>query len=394
MENLPLSDIRVLDLSRNVAGQFTTKSLSWLGADVILVEPPGGTATRRMGPFTQSQVQGECSSLFLYLNTNKQSVTLDFCTRTGSGILRELVAHSNVVVLDYSAKETITLGLEYARLAEYNPCVIVLSITDFGQTGPYRDWKATDLTLLALGGMSHMIGDKDKQPLTLAGHQAHYNGSAHGFAAILVALRHLEVAGQGTYIDVSLLDAMAFTEWKGYTFYAADGKIPSRGSETTATSYILRCHDGYVGFIVDRAGYLEPLVHLTSIERLREPKYREPGGLNRHADEIHDMLAGWTKDRSKEEIYHSAQRLGLPFCYFPSLSELTGSDQYASRNFFVEVDHPVAGKGLYPGAPMKYGQMTFPNGRAPLLGEHNEKVYAELGYGNDDLAILRERGII
>lgn len=393
-DDRPYSGITVLDLSVTPAGQFCTKLLRWLGARVILAEHPSGAPTRRMGPFAGDVPGLERSLLFAYLNTGKSSVTVDVENRAGAALVKQLVAKADVLVEDYAPGYLERFGLSHAALQTINPKLIMLSITPFGQDRPYRDYKARDINVQAIG-LSQMVGEPDRAPLKLAGNQGYYNGALHGLWAVALALTHRDHTGEGQYIDVALGDSMVFAEWKGYTWYSVDKKLRRRGQEMgTNFSAVLPARDGYVGVSFGRPGDEERMRQLTGLAVFADPAFIGEARVARY-EELKTILEGWTRQNSMEAIYHGSQKLDLTFSYFPTALELMTSPQYTARGFFATVAHPEIGEAPYPGMPIKYGDMAFPAERAPLLGEHNGSVYGELlGTLAGDLVRLREQNVI
>ena len=175
----PLECVRILDLTSNVAGPFCTKLLADFGADVIKIETPfNGDPSRKMGPFHGDDPHPEKSGLFLHLNTNKRSVTLDIGSRTGQGLLRRLAERVDIVVEDFKPGRIAEIGLGYPELQAMNPASVLTSVTNFGQTGPYRGLKGTDLTLYAMGGSMNVTGAAEREPLKVAGHVPGYHAGA------------------------------------------------------------------------------------------------------------------------------------------------------------------------------------------------------------------------
>ena len=201
-----LDDVKVLDLSTDVAGPYCTKILAEYGADVIKVEEPGlGDITRREGPFPNDEPDPEKSGLFLFLNTNKKGVTLNLKVSAGIKILKELIQDADILVESFPPGTMASLGLDYETLEKINPKLIMASITDFGQSGPYRDYQATDIIHYALGGFSNLSGNCDREPVQHALNQAQFMTARNAHVAILAALYFQRETGTGQYIDVSIM---------------------------------------------------------------------------------------------------------------------------------------------------------------------------------------------
>ncbi|PON11455.1 CoA transferase, partial [Candidatus Entotheonella serta] len=201
--SLPLSDIRVLDLSEEVAGPFCTKLLAGLGADVIKIEPPGtGDVSRRTGPFVTETPGAEQSALFLYPNTGKKGITLDIRQPSGTALFQHLVQNCDILVESAPPGDMDQLGLGYTELERLNPRLIYTSVTPFGQTGPYRDYQGSELVAQATGGMMHVVGLPDREPLKIGGHAAAYTTGMSAFSATMLALHVRDEQGYGQYVDV------------------------------------------------------------------------------------------------------------------------------------------------------------------------------------------------
>jgi crotonobetainyl-CoA:carnitine CoA-transferase CaiB-like acyl-CoA transferase len=236
-----LGDIRVLDLSEGVAGPFCTKLLFGLGAEVIKVERPGlGDVTRGEAPFLGNDANPEKSALFLYLNSGKKSVTLDAESPTGSGILRTLAAEFDILVESYPAGTMDRMGLSYSSLADLNPPIIYTSITPFGQTGPYRDYKSSDLVAQAIGALMHTIGLPDREPLKVGGNTAFYTTGMSAFSATMLAIHARDTQGYGQQVDISAMETMTVAQIHA-SIHHQFGRVPVR-----RISNLVQAKDGWV----------------------------------------------------------------------------------------------------------------------------------------------------
>ncbi len=201
---------RLLDISQHISGPFCSKILAGLGAEVIKVERPlVGDASRRTGPFLKNAPAVESSSLFLYLNTNKKGITLDLEQPTGQAIFKRLVAGADVLVENFAPAVLPALGLDYDSLHRINPALVMTSVSDFGQVGPYKDWKGYDINCSALGGITNTIGYPKRAPLTPPLHQGHHQAGLMTAIAIMLAVLNRDITGKGTFIDQSEAEAWA-----------------------------------------------------------------------------------------------------------------------------------------------------------------------------------------
>ena len=395
-----LDSIKVLDLSQHISGPYCTKMLAAFGAEVIKVEKPGeGDVARRLGPFPADKPHPERSGLFLYLNTAKQSITLNIESATGRKLLKELVKTTDVLVENSEPRVMAGLGLDYGSLAKVNPRLVVTSITSFGQSGPYRDYKASSIVEYALSGHVYITGEPDREPLQGPGPQPDYQGGLHGFWGTLLALYSREETGRGQHVDVSTLETMAGFHQYTVSYYSYSGEIKRRTGNRYAgwpMVSIYSCQDGYVSLSAPTPLQREFLyVLIGKPELLADPRFQTRETLADNADAFDSLVAPWFRERTKEEIFHACAEMRIPCSPVTSPGELLNDRHYQSRRFWVEIDHPEAGKLTYPGAPFKMSETPWQTGRAPLLGEHNVEIYCDrLGYTRDDLVAMRDAGAI
>lgn len=389
-----LSDLNVVDLTHFIAGPYCTKLLADFGAEVIKVERPGqGDRTRAIGPFSQDDANPEKSGLFHYLNTNKKSITLNLESKSGAKIFQELVKGADIVVENFEPRVMPSLGLSYEVLKEINPRLIMTSISNFGQTGPYRDYKATNLTMLAIGGALCLTGDKD-HPFKLGGSQAEYMAGLVAFIATLSALHGRDASGTGQYIDLSIMEAVASNLEAAPISYTYMGVIRQREFNRFIYGHpygIYPCKDGHIVVIPGLGGMPTLAILLEKPEYEDHPLFTDHRARQERAEEFDAMMLPWLKEHDKQYIVELAQELRMPFGPVQTTEELLEDPQLKAREFFAEVEHPVMGKLTCPGAPFKMSETPWQAGRAPLLGEHNEEIYGKrLGYTKDDLVRLRE----
>ncbi len=307
-----LSGVRVLDLTQYIAGPFCTKLMAGFGAEVIKVEPPGaGDVSRGYGPFRDDIPNREAGGLFLYCNTNKKSITLSLDTETGREIVRRLAAGSDVVVESFAPGEVDAMGLGYEALQALNPKVVLLSISMFGQDGPWRDWKADEVNLHAISGLMSITGDPGREPLKNGGHQALYNTGINAFTAATMAIYAQMVRGIGQHVDVSAYETMSFLNEPPRVIQASQqGDYIARvGNHNT----LLPAADGHVNVVRGGAGiFSEVLADVTGNEAFRSPHLRNAPLIGPEAsaaaDEIEALLLPWTIEHGKEEFYHGGSK--------------------------------------------------------------------------------------
>jgi CoA:oxalate CoA-transferase len=391
---LTLRDICVLDLSEDIAGPFCSKLLAGLGAEIIKVERPGlGDVSRRAAPSSGATPHLEQSALFLYLNTGKKSVTLDVESQTGATIVRRLAQECDLLLESFPPGYLDRLGLGYAALAELNPRLIYTSVTAFGQSGPYHELKGSELIAQAMGGLMQTIGLPDREPLKIGGNAASYTTGMSAFSATMIALYVRDVQGYGQHVDVSAMETMAVAQIHS-SIHHQFGRTPRRRE-----SPLVEAKDGWVSPGLERGVRQDTWPRVCDMIGRPDLKdhlaFSTPEARREHQQDLLAILSGWTATQPKEEIYHLLQELRSVAGYVATVEDLFTSRQLVAREFFQNIDHPSAGKAMYPGAPFRLQGNSWRHGRAPLLGEHNGDIYgSRLGLSTADLARLRGAGTI
>lgn len=405
-----LAGCRVLDFA-DEKGVLCAKLLGDMGADVIKVEPPGGDHTRGFGPFVDNVPHPERSLYFWHYNTSKRGVTLSIESTAGGDLLRKLVATADVLVESYPPGYLDSLGLGYQALHRLNPALIMTSITGFGQTGPRRDYKLSDIVGQALGGMMYVNGDPDSPPVCWAGLQAYHSASYYAAIGTMCALMARDLSGSGQHVDVSIEESVCSAVEHVNSAYLYPGRMPgprdagriARRQGTlhwSAGFHNARAKDGYV--LMSWFGDWDTLVAWLESEGmaadLTDPKYNTDPRLRAdEAPHIFEVMAEWAATHTSQELVDGAQLRRIPFAYIRAPSELLAEHHLQERGFFHQVEHPELGRSVvYPGAPYKFNGTPWRiSRRAPLIGEHNSEVYGkELGLSQDNLASLAEAGVI
>jgi crotonobetainyl-CoA:carnitine CoA-transferase CaiB-like acyl-CoA transferase len=393
-----LEGVRVLDLGAHVSGPFCARLLADYGAEVIKVEPPSlGDPARREGPFAGDDPHPEKSIPFLYLNTNKRGITLDLHSDTGEGILRQLCRQADALVEDFPPVEAESMGLDFNALSQANPALVVTSITPFGQTGPYRDFSATDIVTCARSGLMYHSGDSDRAPLRNALDQSLYVAGAQAAAATLAALFARLATGRGQRVDVSVVECLAAHLVQAVPYYsymgAIKGRRPVRGS---GFEELLPARDGYVVPSVQGSQPWQVVAGLIGLEELQDERFASGAGRIEHGEELKRLLVEGLAQWDRKPLFQASGEHRLVFGMAQDAGDLLECPQLRARDFFVDVDHPVAGRAQYPGMGPKLSDHEFEiESPAPLLGQHNAEVFCnELGYSKEDLVCLREMGII
>jgi CoA:oxalate CoA-transferase len=398
-----LDGVRVLDLTTGVAGPNCTKLLADFGADVVKVEPAGGDPTRMEPPFAGDEPHRERSLLFLHLNTNKRSVTLDATTEQGASLLRRLAGSAQMVVEDGRPGSLAPLGLDYASLSEGQPALVYVSITPWGQTGPYAeaDLRASELLYQGMGGPVLQTGSATREPLKLGGQLAQLQaGAVAGYAAVITLLR-AEEDGEGDHIDISIYQTQAGTRDRrttALTAYAYMG-MPARRMPTgglALASGVKPTADGYINLLAIGRERVDQLVAMIGREDLvgdprlvEQPTTLDPA----FVEEFGASYLAWLVQQGKREVVAEAQSRGLLAGVINTPEDLVSDPHYRERGVWESIAHPVAGEFEYPGRPFIMSDTPRqPAQRAPLLGEHTGEVLAELGV--TDLDALRASGVV
>ena len=374
-----LSGLRVLEIARNVSGPYASRLLAEQGADIIKVEPPGGDPSRAYGPFPEDDGNPEKSGLFLHLNRNKRSIVLDPSSADGAGIIRALASEVDILIEDYAPGEAARWGWGYETLANRNPRLVMTSITSFGQTGPYKDYRGSEITLQAIGGPLHANGFHEREPLKLGGQYAHFHTGITAALATLIASRRAESSGQGDWIDISVYECQAGCRDRRsiqLTIAAYTGMAGGRLRNTTRGFGVgvRKCADGYVNIMGAGAKRLPRLLQM--IGESEVAKTIDPNNLtDSQKVQLEERYQLWLDKRGKKEVVETAQSNGLLAGAFNSIADVVDDPHYDQRKAWDEVTHPVAGKLKYPGRPfvMSASARRRPTA-APLLDEHGQEI--------------------
>jgi benzylsuccinate CoA-transferase BbsE subunit len=411
----PLAGLRVLELV-DEKGRFCGKLLGDLGADVVKVEPPGGEPSRHVGPFLDDIPDPERSLSFWYYNTSKRGITLNLETADGRELFGRLAATSDVILETLRPGVLTSLGLDYATLCEQNPRLILCSLTPFGQTGPWRDFLSSDLLHMAAGGEMASCGYDEADvpnapPIAPGGGNAWHMGCHYAYLAIMAALVHRTVSGQGQYIDVSIHEACALTTESAIANYVYRGEVLRRqtgrhhaAGPTPRTQF--RAKDGtYVCALV--GGRLNPRFVKELAELLdsygmagdlKDPKYQDQAVITANAPHIiNDLVANFIASLPAEEVYHAAQERGFTWGAVRAPEALLDDPHLHDRGFWKQVEHEELGRSfVYPGEAAIYnGSPWRISRRAPLIGEHNAEIFCgELGLSRGELSVLAESRVI
>jgi crotonobetainyl-CoA:carnitine CoA-transferase CaiB-like acyl-CoA transferase len=419
-----LSPYRVLDLT-NERGFLCGKLLGDLGADVIKIEKPGGDPARKMGPFYHGIPDPEKSLYWWAFNVNKRGITLDIEAADGQEIFKRLVRKADFVLESFDPGYMDRLGLGYSALSQINPGVIMTSITGFGQSGPYKDYKAADIVLWSLSGEGYVTGDADRAPLAPSYPTAYLFGALQGAVGTMVALSYRNITGEGQHVDVSAQLSLVWptgSEVQG--LWDADRTIvkrsggtwlrPQTGTSSTDVKYIsipliYQCQDGSVRFFpFVEVGMLPSTTGLTKwvIEEgmaSETLKNFDWSTLNWQTvsqvtvDEITQSFSRFFLNHTKAELWEGAQKRGIQLYPLLTPKDELEFEQLNIREYWEEVEHPELEATItYPGAFAKITEAPCRiRRRAPLIGEHNEEIYVrELGLPVEELLVLKQAKIV
>ncbi|MBI4321439.1 MAG: CoA transferase [Chloroflexi bacterium] len=405
-----LGPYRALDLTDD-KGISCGKILADLGVEVINVEPPSGNPARHIGPFYHNAPDSERSLLWYAQNTNKKSITLDIESRQGQEIFKKLVRTADFVIESFNPGYLDQLGLGLETLHEINPRLIMTSITPWGQTGPYSQYRCSDIVAMAMGGQMYITGDADRPPVAITPDQAYLQGGIHAAIGTLTAHLLRQATGIGQHVDVSIVESVCrllhveLAQWQaGRILGSRQGRRIFRGKFSLLS--IFPCKDGEISFmfVVGKFGRrLEPLVKWMKAEgdagELEEVEDWEAVDIMdftpEKAQRWEDIFARFFLKHTKAELFEQAVKRGIYIGRANTISDLLVDDQLCSRNFWIEVEHPdLKATITYPGVPYRFSDAARVKlKRAPLLGEHNSEVLErEIEYSGHGMSTLKTAG--
>ena len=415
---MDLLNSRVLDLT-DEKGFLCGRVLGDFGADVIKVEPPGGDASRMTGPFYRGIPDPEKSLYWFAYNANKRGITLDIKATEGQTIFKRLAESADFVIESFPPGTMAGLGLDYDNLRRINPGIIMTSITSFGQSGPWKDYKGSDIALWALSSYMYVTGDEDRPPVCPSFPQAFLHAGLEAAAASLIALYHRQLAGEGQWVDVSVQDVLAIVNLQNQQYWNLARFNPKRAGPAQMVSgvrwarqqRVWKCRDGFVVFIVS-GGHMGAQANRALTEWMDSegvaPEFMrkidwetfDPQG-QELTDEQHSEMLNATSEfflrHTKAELYLGSVEKRIVLYPCNTTEDLMNDAQLKARGFWTEIPHAELGRSLvYPRPCVALSEASCDiRCRAPLIGEHNEEVYArELGLSEDDLATLQRKGVI
>lgn len=386
-----LDGVKVIDLGHYIAGPYCSKLLADCGAEVIKVERPHlGDGSRRLGPFPGDVPHLEKSGLFLYLNSNKRGLTLNLKTDEGRQVFKELVKGADILVENFRPGVMARLGLSYEVLQVINPGLVMTSITNFGQTGPYRDFEATEIILQGMGGLMSVTGDRDKAPLKYSLNQAQYFAAASAAVATLTAFYMAEATGVGQHADASIVETLAGSYHGVTAQYPYTGTVSRRGSND-----MYPCKDGYIAPYIGERVTWDFYVNFLGAPELAGERFQTMRQRQIHEAEVERGLERALAARGRYDWLFDAQARDMAFGAMQTMEDLAACPQLGARDYLMTVDHPEAGPHVYPGRPYSMTESPYSvRLPAPGLGEHNQQVLGELGYSAGEIARLQAVGAI
>jgi crotonobetainyl-CoA:carnitine CoA-transferase CaiB-like acyl-CoA transferase len=402
-----LAGVRVLDLSRVLAGPWCTQTLADLGADVIKVERPGsGDDTRGWGPpFLKDREGHDTAEAAYYLGTNrnKRSIAVDIAQPAGQQLIRAMALQCDVFVENFKVGDMARYGLDAASLCTLNPRLVYCSVTGFGQTGPYRERAGYDYAVQGIGGLMSVTGERDDLPgggpQKVGVAVADLFTGMYASVAILAALRHRDLTGEGQAIDMALLDTQVAMLANLGANYLTTGVAPQRmgnAHQNIVPYQVFEVADGHLILAVGNDGQYAKFCDVAGVPELAaDPRFARNADRVRHRATLVPLLAEVLKRRRKADWLAALEAAKVPCGAINDLAEVFADAQVRSRGMTVEVPHPLAGSVPLVASPVRMSRTPVQYRRAPpLLGEHTAEVLREFGIDAAQCAALQEQGAI
>lgn len=405
-----LGGLKVLDAS-GWSGQYCGKLFSDLGAEVVLVEPCGGSLVRRDGPFLDNKPHIERSLPFAYFNAGKRSIALDLDCPEGQDVFRRLAGRSDLLIESEKPGVMASRGLDFPSLSAVAPQLVMTSITPFGQAGPYAQYESEDIVALALGGLLYLGGYPETEPIAAYGNQAYLAAAQFAAVASMIALLTGDDASQpaGRHIDVSIQECVVLAMENAVQFFDLEGVVRKRnaGHQRQAGMGVFPCADGQVYFMAGGIasnrfwdGSVQWLMdeRVEGAEKLLGPEWKNSDYLATTAAKnlFASIFAPFCRTRTKAQLYVEGQARRLPICPISTPRDLLENRQLAYRDYFMALHHGWSGRSLtVPGAPYHFSETPWRlQGSAPRLGEHTSEILSELQIDIDRQAVLLKAGVI
>jgi len=414
-----LSPYRVLDLTGSI-GALGGRVLAGLGADVIKVERPGGDPARARGPFVGGKADPCRSIPWLFANAGKRGITLDMEGGSGRNLLRDLVAATDFLIESFPPGYLESIGLGYDRLSEVNPALVMARVSPFGQTGPYRDYQATDIVTWALGGHMALAGDADRPPVRPSAPQSELLAGVHAAAGIMTAHYSRTRTGLGQQVDISMQECVTWTLMIAAQYWDIIRINPKRGGAVRRTTRadgsvlehraIWPCKDGFVLWALGGGGQAGTLASTRALvawmadEGVRDTPVeldwsRLGAAMMDQAtyDRLSVPFLAFFARHTRRELFEGSLKRSIQLAPINEIPDVASSPQLADREYWTDVDHPYLRTALrLPGAPVKLSATPWRVPRpAPRPGEHNAEVYGDLlGLDGAQVVELHRQGVI
>ncbi len=404
-----LSSVKVIEIGNNVAVAYCCKLMADLGAEVVKVEDPRtGELDRQEGSIWSQEGPGKAGEcLFAYVNSNKLGVTLNLDGGSGRGILSGLVQSADVLVEGNIPRKAEGLGLGYDSLSHANEKLVVTSITPFGQTGPYQEYKAYSLNISAAGGASKSIGELGREPLSVPLCQPHFQSGLMAATATLGAILARDSIGRGQHIDIGEAEVWlthhAGMGLHGFVFHGLKVIRMGRRMGGLFPNGIIECKDGEVAFSANTGHQWKTFLEILGDGEIpawyaSEPKYQKTFFqelYRQFGDEIRPQLEELLKRKTKEELATLGREKHIALSPLQTMSEVVNDPHLNARGYFVEMKDPRLGRLKFPGPPYRFSKTPWQLDRpAPTLGQDNAHVYGSMGYSEGDINRLKQEGTI
>ncbi len=389
----PLDGVKVLDLSRFIAGPHAALLMGDMGADVVKVESRSGEPSRRVNP----KINGE-STYFMALNRSKRGVVLDMRNSAGLDVLGRLIAQADILIENFRPGTLDEMGFTKDRIKQLNPQLIVVSISGYGQTGPYAQRGCFDSVAQAMSGLSSLTGDPEGTPMRAAFYVGDYGAALHATIGALLAVISRAKSGKGQHVDISLVESLVSMTTTFVPGYTGADVIPTRdgnGNSHAAPADLFETADGHVQIAASTDDLFRSLTTVMGRpDLLLDERFSSHGARVSNSKALKQVINAWTRSFSKQQLSELLARGEVPAGPVLKIAEVVENEQLRDRNFFAEIDHPVAGKAEFPGPVIRLSDTPALIERAaPLLGQHNGEVLSDwIGVHGDELDQLRHQG--
>ena len=387
MNKQSLSGIRVLDFTNHISGPFCTKLLADFGADVIKIEKPiTGDISRSIGPFPGQQKNLDKSGLFMYLNTNKRGITLDLNDPISKELIVNILETTDILVENFRPGTMEKWGLDYNSIKKIKPEIIYVSITNFGQTGPYKDYKASDAIIYAMGGEMFSRGIIDREPVKLGPNIVLFQGGTAAAVGALGAFFGTINDSSGQHVDISLMETETGTQDRrqatvlAYHYSGIINERQSLGGSATYPSGVYPCLDGYFELSGGPTRIVNIIKMMGNPPELMDPKWKDPLSQSDPAlkEEFESYFYPFVMEKTKLELWKLAQDNGVLSAPLNSMEDVANDPYFREKEFFQEYIHPIAGSFIAPGKPWIMHETPWEIKRSsPNLGEHNAEIFSE-----------------